>query len=123
MKKLGRIIRYALRQWPMLLVIVALSCAWAGVAALLPWPMKLLVDCALGGEAPPKIVNTIAASSGGLVVLAAVASLLMFALSSALDAGLTWGWTAAGQRMVYDLAGDLFARIGFPQDRCLNTRA
>src|SRR6185436_7320616 len=33
------------------------------------------------------------------------------ALNAALDAVLAWTWTRAGRRMVYDLAGDLFARL------------
>ena len=35
----------------------------------------------------------------------------MFVLSSALDVLLTWIWTIAGRRIVYQLADDLFARL------------
>src|SRR6266403_386315 len=41
----------------------------------------------------------------------ALAGLVLFALSSALEIGLTWTWTVAGRRMVYDLAEELFARL------------
>jgi len=115
--KYPRIIAYALRQWRGLLGIAVMSCAASAVAALSPWPLKLLVDSALGPEAPPVIVRRAFESFGGsptplgLVVVAAVASLGVFLLSSGVDAGLSFGWTAAGQRMVYDLAADLFARL------------
>jgi hypothetical protein len=46
-----------------------------------------------------------------LVAAAAVSSLGLFALNSALDVGLNWAWASAGQRMVYDLAADLFHRL------------
>jgi ATP-binding cassette subfamily B protein/subfamily B ATP-binding cassette protein MsbA len=101
----------------MLLAIFVLSCAMAGVAVLSPWPLKLLVDCALGGDPTPAWVTRILSTFGlphtgaALVAFAAVASLLIFLLSSTADAGLAFGWTSAGQRMVYDLAGDLFARL------------
>jgi ATP-binding cassette subfamily B protein/subfamily B ATP-binding cassette protein MsbA len=115
--KYPRIIAYALRQWRGLLGIAVMSCAAAAVAALAPWPLKLLVDSALGAEAPPAVVRRgfewlgRAPTPFGLVVVAAVASLGVFLLTSLVDAGLSFGWTAAGQRMVYDLAGDLFARL------------
>ncbi|MDB5322516.1 MAG: ABC-type multidrug transport system, ATPase and permease component [Phycisphaerales bacterium] len=101
----------------MLLGIAVLSCAAAGVSVLSPWPLKLLVDCALGGEAAPEWVSRISAALGlgsttaALVAFAAVGSLIVYLLGSVADAGLAFGWTAAGQRMVYDLAGDLFARL------------
>src|SRR5215217_7673085 len=115
--KYGRIIRYALRQWRGLVLIGVLSCAAAGVAVLAPWPLKLLVDGALGSEGVPPVVSHVLGSvglgpsAGWGLGFAAVASLVVFLLTSAIDSGLAYGWTAAGQRMVYDLAGDLFARL------------
>jgi ATP-binding cassette, subfamily B, bacterial len=109
MGKYRRIIRYALRQWRTLLGIGLLSCAGAGMAAVAPWPLKILVDCALGTEPAPGWAARV--SGGHLIAFAAIASLLVFLLSAVVDAGLSIGWTVAGQRMVYDLAGDLFARL------------
>src|SRR5690349_18147966 len=109
--KYRRIIGYGLGQWRMLLLIGALSCAAAGVAVISPWPLKVLIDCALGSEAPPGWLAAFGVGAKGLVVVAAVGSLIVFLLASLIDAGLAFGWTAAGQRMVYDLAGDLFARL------------
>ena len=111
MSKYRRIIRYGLRQWRTLLLIGGLSCAAAGVAVLAPWPLKVLVDYALGGEAAPGWLGWAGSSRAGLIVVAAAGSFVVFLLGSMIDAGLSFGWTAAGQRMVYDLAGDLFARL------------
>jgi ATP-binding cassette subfamily B protein/subfamily B ATP-binding cassette protein MsbA len=44
-------------------------------------------------------------------VLAALASILIFFATACLDAALTLAWSAAGQRMVYALATDLFLQL------------
>jgi ATP-binding cassette, subfamily B, bacterial len=98
-RKYARVLGYATAHWPILSAIVALSLALSAVAALQPWPLKMLVDYGLGG------------GSMNMVLLAAAAALALFAASAVLDAAATWGWTALGQRMVYNLAGDLFLRL------------
>lgn len=117
MHRYGRILGYALREWRTLLVIVVLSMATSFMAALQPWPVKLLVDYGLQGFAlPPQVADAlrtlaIASSTSNLVVLAALASLVLFAVNSVIDVMLTWAWTSAGQRMVFALATDLFRRL------------
>ena len=49
LRKFQRLARYPLRQWPMLLVILAFTVASSAVAVLQPWPLKILVDFALQG--------------------------------------------------------------------------
>jgi ATP-binding cassette subfamily B protein/subfamily B ATP-binding cassette protein MsbA len=100
-----------------LVLILILSGLSAVVVALQPWPMKLLVDDALGDGAAPAGISAVLTGLGVsptpavLIVVAALASLAFFALNSALDVALTWAWSTAGQRMVYDLAADLFGRL------------
>ena len=83
----------------------------------MPWPLKVMVDYAFGDAALPAILEPLVSSFTSsqtktvLIVLAGVASLCLFVLSTALSTGLTWLWSSSGQRMVYDLAGDLFARL------------
>jgi ATP-binding cassette subfamily B protein/subfamily B ATP-binding cassette protein MsbA len=90
--------------------------------------MKLLVDSALGSQPAPPPVNALFAFFGvspdavGLIIVAALASLGLYGLSSALDVGLTWAWSATGQGMVYDLSRQVFQRFQrlsllFHQDR------
>lgn len=100
--KYARVVRYALGHWPSLLAILSLSLALSALAALQPWPLKILVDYGLGAAGP---------AQPRYVVLAALAGLALFAATAALDAAVTWVWSALGQRMVYDLAGDLFLRL------------
>src|SRR2546421_12881083 len=94
-----RLLRYVLRQWPSLVAIFGFSTAASAVAALMPWPTKLLVDNALGQTAVPAAVRTALASVAllpsprVLVLTAALVSLGLFALSNVLDMGLHWSWT------------------------------
>ncbi len=112
-----RMIPYILRQWPALLLIIGLNAVTSAVTVLQPWPIKLLIDYALDHVAPPESIHlllrglSLSPAPLVLVFVAAIGSLGLFALNSALDAGLSWSWTAAGQRMVYDLAADLFHRL------------
>ena len=100
--KYARVVRYTLGHWPSLSAILSLSLALSALAALQPWPLKILVDYGLGAAGP---------AQPRYVVLAALAGLALFAATAALDAAVTWAWSAHGQRMVYDLAGDLFRRL------------
>jgi ATP-binding cassette subfamily B protein/subfamily B ATP-binding cassette protein MsbA len=110
-------IRYPLRQWPALVLILVLSSLTSTVAVLQPWPLKILVDYALGETAVPMSIQTffehilISLTPTILIIAAAVAMLGLFAINSLLDLGLTWAWTKAGQRVVYHLATDLFKRF------------
>jgi ATP-binding cassette, subfamily B, bacterial len=111
------ILGYAFRHWPGLLAILGLTVAATLVGALQPWPMKVLVDHALGSAPLPEGLSSIftrfglAAGPRELVLVAASVIVGLFALNTALDAGLTLLWTSVGQRMVYGLAADLFHRM------------
>jgi ATP-binding cassette, subfamily B, bacterial len=115
--KYRRLLPYILRRWPALLAILVLTAGFSLAGALQPWPMKVLVDHALGSAPlPPALRQLLEGFPGGLtpgalVVAAAVASVLLFFLNSVLDVALSWVWTATGQRLVYDLAADLFRRL------------
>jgi len=117
MRRYLRLISYPLSQWPKLILILALTALTSGVAALQPWPMKILVDYALNSMAVPALLNSVLSSLTlsptpiALVMAAAIFSLGLFVVNSALSVGLTWTWAAAGQRMTYDLAADLFHRL------------
>jgi ATP-binding cassette subfamily B protein/subfamily B ATP-binding cassette protein MsbA len=116
-RKYARVVGYALRHWPKLLAILGLTLLLAAVAALAPWPLKILMDYGLGGVPPPELLRGalaaagIDASAANLVIGAALAGIALFAANAALDTVVTWAWAGVGQRMVYDLAGDLFLRL------------
>lgn len=117
MSRHGKLLPYIAQQWRWLVAILLLTVASAAASALQPWPMKILVDYALGETATParlrELLDTIglSATPQSLVIFAAVASLALFALNSAVGVGLNVSWSMAGQRMAYGLASDLFARL------------
>ncbi|MDB6067804.1 MAG: transporter related [Pedosphaera sp.] len=117
MHKYRRLLRYGQRQRPLFALIAVLTVAASLLAALQPWPMKLLVDQVLGHKPIPGWLQGGLKNLGSqttpsiLLGLVALGGLFLFALSSAMEIGLTWMWTRAGRRMVYDLAEDLFARL------------
>ena len=112
-----RILPYILTEWRPLCLILLMTVCVAGASALMPWPLKIIVDFSIGGLPLPDSVRStleffsLTSTPELLVVAAALLSLLLFAISATLDAAITWNWSAAGQRMVYDLAADIFARL------------
>ena len=102
------------------------SRGWLGIAAtmllsttvslLQPWPLKVLVDQVLGGAPATGTLQAVigwlpgAWSSDGLLAWVVAGGLAIFVVNSAADFLLSMEWTRVGRRMVYDLAGDLFAR-------------
>jgi len=114
MARTRQIVRYALRQRSLLCAAFALSAAMSAVTALQPWPLKILVDYALGNSDLPKLLSGWFGNDPApiaLIVTAALASLGLFVLNSVIDVGFNWIWAKAGQRMIYQLAADLFHKL------------
>jgi ATP-binding cassette subfamily B protein/subfamily B ATP-binding cassette protein MsbA len=106
-----------LRQWKWLVAISILTLVTSTAGALQPWPIKVLVDYGLRGTELPAAIRVpltrlgLPDTSATLILIAAAMSVGLFVLNSALAVGLSIAWSMAGQRMVYDLAGDVFARL------------
>ncbi len=102
------------RSW---IFILFLTLAFSPISLATPWPMLILVDHVLGSVPAPPWLATIkgilpgADSAYGMVAWVAVAGLGFFLLGALLDALLTLASFRVGQRMSFDLAQDLFARI------------
>jgi ATP-binding cassette, subfamily B, bacterial len=117
LQKYLRIIRYALMHWPALAGIVALTVVLATLAALQPWPLKIVVDYGFGGAEPAEaFVSWLGAvaiepTPVNFIWLAGLAAIALYAVIAPLDAARTWIWSAIGQRMIYALAGDLFLQM------------
>ncbi len=95
------------------MLIVLLTLLSAGSAALQPWPLKVLVDFALGDETATGQLGVWLAEAppATIVALAAGMALMIYVLGVMLQVAITWCWGVVGERMVYDLAADLFDRI------------
>ncbi len=108
---------YAVRYKGTLALIAVATISSSAIGVLQPWPIKILVDHALGQVALPDWLTSffqathLEPARGWLVIGAGAATLAIFSANSALDVALNWGWMAAGQGMVYDLACDVFARL------------
>jgi len=117
MGKYKKLLRYVGPHWQLLAFLFLLTILAAGLTAFQPIPLKWLADNVLGTLPIPRaldfILNLFALKPAPQSILPVVvlAGLGLFALSSTLDAVLTWAWTFMGRRMVYDLAQDLFARL------------
>ena len=129
MRKYRRLLSYAARRRGFFIFILALTLLASALVALQPWPMKLLVDHVLGPKALPgwlqAAFNSVGISPKPSLLLATIAlgGLALFALSSALEIGLTWAWTVAGRRMVYDVAERiLFGGQTIARSREIETR-
>jgi ATP-binding cassette subfamily B protein/subfamily B ATP-binding cassette protein MsbA len=112
--KIRRVLPYVLAERRSLALILVLSALSSIVAIAAPWPLKILVDVALeqgaveGWLAATGIGSSSAAT---LAFICAGATVLIGVTASLLGNALAWLWTAAGHRMLYALAGDLFAHV------------
>ena len=105
-----RLVQLAIRRHARALAgVVVVSLLSALAASLTPWPLKVLIDEALGQE---RIVGRLVELSPmGLITAAAVAALLIALLAAVLNAAVVWLWSRIGQQMVYDLSRSLFGHM------------
>lgn len=116
-KLCGWATRYALRRgWPLLGVSSSLLLR-VGLDVLKPWPMVFLIDYVLRGQAKPPLVARLvealpgATTPANLVGWSVAATVLVFLLSWLAGLAATYSNISLGQRMTYDLAGDLFSKL------------
>jgi ATP-binding cassette subfamily B protein/subfamily B ATP-binding cassette protein MsbA len=108
---------YASRRWRGLVAVLATMVAKIGLDLLKPWPMKLLVDHALGSQPlPPALATLVAGWPGGgspeaLIGWSVAATVMLFVAGWALGVAVSYANIGFGQRMVYDLATDVFSHL------------
>jgi ATP-binding cassette subfamily B protein len=109
--------RYAFRQKGALVSVGGSMLVKTGLDVLKPLPMLFLVDYVLGGKIiPPALSGFLSTLPGGTspdghIFWVAASTVLVFLLSWSSGLWNTSAGIALGQRMVYDLAADLFARL------------
>ena len=92
--------------------ILVLTLAGAGMAALMPWPLKIIVDYLLKDEPLPAQLNRLGflfemSTSGALIVLVG-ATLVFFIGSQVIRITRAYIERGVGDRMMYTLAADIF---------------
>jgi ATP-binding cassette subfamily B protein len=109
--------RYPLRRWPALLAVVATMVGKIGVDLLKPWPLKVLVDHGLSAQPlTPMLASVVAAlpidgSRESLIGLSVAATIALFFVGWAFSVAVAYTNIGFGQRMVYDLATDVFSHL------------
>ena len=109
--------RYAWRRRRQLAVVVAAMLLRIGLDVLKPWPMVFLVDYVLQGKITsrwfPRLADMLpgAPTPANLIGWSVAATVLIFLLSWVIGLANAYANISLGQRMVYDLAADLFARL------------
>ncbi len=109
--------RYALRRWGGLLAVLATMVGKIGLDLLKPWPLKVLVDSGLGQQAlSPALVAVAGLLPGsgtreGVIGWSVVATVALFVAAWALGVATAYANIGFGQRMVYDLASDLYSHL------------
>jgi len=109
--------RYALGRRAALGAVVASLLLKVGLDVLKPWPTVFLIDYVLRDRPRPEVVTWLiqmlpgSGSPLNLVGWSVAATLLLFLLSWVVGLAATYGNINLGQRITYDLAGDLFAKL------------
>ncbi len=112
-----RLLRYAGQRWTGLIVVLAIMLLKTGMDVLKPLPLKLLVDNVLDQKPlQQKLADFVemlpgAASREGLLIWVVSATFLLFFLGWALALASAYANIGFGQRMVYDLAEDLYRHL------------
>ena len=97
-------------KWP-LLGLAALSCAEVALRVALPWPMKVVVDHALGGVPAPAWMAAAAGGREDLLVAAVVAGILLQVAHQGVLMAHTRLYTITGHLLTRDLRGRLFIHL------------
>ena len=97
-------------------VAVLLSLLEIGLAALAPWPLKLVVDSVLGSHPlPAPVASLLAPAMGlgpaGLLITIVVAGMLVQVVTELVRVSHTQIQVEMGQRVVYDLRARLLAHL------------
>ena len=113
----ARLLGFALRRWPALLVVLATTLAGVGLDVVSPLPLKVLIDNVLGTLPLTGWLQAGAAHLPGgagrdsLLAWTIAATVLIFFVRWSVSLANTYAQVAFGQRLNYDLAGRLFSHM------------
>jgi ATP-binding cassette, subfamily B, bacterial len=110
-------LRYPVRRKAGLAAVLGALLAGDAVRVLAPWPLKIIVDSVVGGQPLPAPLGRLSelvpfmSTPQGLLGWCVAATLLLFVAGWVVGLAGAYAGIAFGQRMIYDLAGDVFARL------------
>ena len=107
---------YGVRRWWDLLMVVLSIIFAAALNVVKPWPIVFLIDRVLKQESRPildKIMNFLpgAHTTDQLILWSVGATVIIFLLSWAVGLANAYASISLGQRMVYDVAAEVFAKL------------
>ncbi len=117
LKTFLHLLPYGWRHWRGLALVLLTMLVSVGLDVLKPWPIKLLVDNALGHQPLPggldSLLTALPGPPGvqGLLLWVCLGTVLIFLASIMLSMASTVAAVALGQRMTYDLGADLFLHL------------
>jgi ATP-binding cassette subfamily B protein/subfamily B ATP-binding cassette protein MsbA len=114
MRRQRRLLAYTRPHWRAILLLTATMGLDIGLELLKPWPLKLVIDNVLGHHPTPHFLTSIlpgSATPHGLLLWAAIGTVLVFLLSTASTTFYNYFSLRIGQRMVFELASDLFSHL------------
>jgi ATP-binding cassette subfamily B protein len=114
LRRQARILRYAKPHSRSLLLLSMTMLVDVALDLAKPWPLKLVIDNVLGHKRTPSAVASILPGSStphGLLAWAAIATILLFLLGTLSTTFYNYFSLRIGQRMVFDLAADLFSHL------------
>jgi ATP-binding cassette subfamily B protein/subfamily B ATP-binding cassette protein MsbA len=96
--------------------LMALGCVAVALEALLPWPLKLIIDHVLAGAPLPESMAFLGMLPGadrpeGLLAWLALAVVLTFVAAQAIKVIQSVAQTRVGARLQYALAAEVFAKL------------
>jgi ABC-type multidrug transport system fused ATPase/permease subunit len=114
LRRQARLLRYAGPHWRAILLLIGTMAIDIAIDLAKPWPLALVIDNVLGHHPTPKVLTSVfpsAATPHGLLVLATIATVVLFTLGAASSTFYNYLSLRIGQSMVFDLATDLFAHL------------
>ena len=111
MKYLPRVLYYLMPYWWLASVVVLLLFLASAMDLLTPWPLKILVDNALGQQPVPGWLQAIVGAGIAqrhLLIFAVVAGLLVTLLHNGFSVIESYVKTKLEQRIILDFRSDLF---------------
>jgi ATP-binding cassette subfamily B protein/subfamily B ATP-binding cassette protein MsbA len=109
-----RLLRYALPHWRAIVLLISTMGLEMGLNLLKPWPLKLVIDNVLGHHPTPRFLAEILPGSStphGLLLWAAIGTVAIYLIGTASTTFYNYFSLRIGQRMVFELASDVFAHL------------